>query len=185
MVEPGRQGAINAQKRGLSNIINSTIEDADFQKSSIPVICVFDVIEHIKNDVQFIIKLKEVLVENGKLLITVPAYNFLWSFEDDHAGHYRRYRLKELCDILIKLGFNIKYSTYIFSILPIPIYLFRTLPGKFKKQYNIDNSSSQHNQRKGIISSLLDKIWEEELSLIKCKKKIPFGGSCLIAAEKR
>lgn len=185
MVEPGRQGAINAQKRGLSNIINSTIEDADFQKSSIPVICVFDVIEHIKNDVQFIIKLKDILIENGKLFITVPAYNFLWSYEDEHAGHFRRYRLKELCNRLIQLGFNIEYATYIFSILPIPIYLFRTLPGKFYKHYNINNSESQHNQKKGIISKLLDKIWEKELSLIKCKKKIPFGGSCLIVAEKR
>ena len=69
--------------------------------------------------------------------------------------------------------------------LPIPIYLFRTLPGKFKKHYNTNNSESQHNQKKGIISILLDKIWEKELSLIKRKKKIPFGGSCLIAAEKR
>ena len=185
LVEPGRKGVINAQNRGVSNIICSTLKDANFKNNSIPVICVFDVIEHIKNDKQFMIMLKEILVENGKLLITVPAYNFLWSFEDDHADHFRRYRLKELCNRLIKLGFNIEYSTYIFSILPIPIYFFRTLPSKFKKHHNINNSELQHNQRKGIISSLLDRIWEKELSLIKSKKKIPFGGSCLIVAEKR
>ena len=185
LVEPGRKGVINAQNRGVSNIICSTLKDANFKNNSIPVICVFDVIEHIKNDKQFMIMLKEILVENGKLLITVPAYNFLWSFEDDHADHFRRYRLKELCNRLIKLGFNIEYSTYIFSILPILIYFFRTLPNKFKKHHNINNSELQHNQRKGIISSLLDRIWEKELSLIKSKKKIPFGGSCLIVAEKR
>lgn len=185
LVEPGRKGVINAQNRGVSNIICSTLKDANFKNNSIPVICVFDVIEHIKNDKQFMIMLKEILVENGKLLITVPAYNFLWSFEDDHADHFRRYRLKELCNRLIKLGFNIEYSTYIFSILPILIYFFRTLPSKFKKHHNINNSELQHNQRKGIISSLLDRIWEKELSLIKSKKKIPFGGSCLIVAEKR
>src|SRR5271170_4405432 len=54
VVEPGSVGAINARKRGLENVICATLEDADFRAHSLPAAGLFDVLEHIDGDGQFL-----------------------------------------------------------------------------------------------------------------------------------
>ena len=48
-------------------------------------------IEHIKNDDEVIEFLSKVLKNDGNILITVPAYNFLYTERDKILGHFRRY----------------------------------------------------------------------------------------------
>ena len=50
-----------------------------------------DVIEHIENDVEELDRACNLLSESGKLIIIVPAFNFLFSDFDRDVGHYRRY----------------------------------------------------------------------------------------------
>jgi 2-polyprenyl-3-methyl-5-hydroxy-6-metoxy-1,4-benzoquinol methylase len=187
LVEPGLQGAKNAKKRNIKNIVCSTLEDAQFEKSSLASIGMFDVIEHIEDDVKFLKNVHEYLEEEGNIYITVPAFNFLWSNEDDIAGHYRRYSLSQLEKIITKCGFTIVFSTYIFSILPLPVFLFRSIPSRLglsKNSNKIDKYKREHSSNRGFFSSILDSIWNWELKRIKNSKKIPFGGSCFIVAKK-
>jgi len=95
VIEPGLQGAMNAHRKGLNPVICSSLEDAGFKTHLIPAVGLFDILEHIEDDIGFLTTIKTLLVPNGKLYITVPAYNFLRSVEDNYAGHYRRYTLKE------------------------------------------------------------------------------------------
>jgi hypothetical protein len=71
----------------------------------------YDVLEHISNDSDFLSEISNRLEVNGTLTITVPAYNFLWSTEDEYAGHFRRYKLKELTAKLISNRFEIVFSS--------------------------------------------------------------------------
>lgn len=187
LLEPGLSGCINAKERGLNNIICGTLESANFPEASIQSIGLFDVLEHIEEDHSFLTKVHFSLKQNGVLFLTVPAFKFLWSEEDDFAKHFRRYTLSELEEKLKKLGFSIKYSTYIFSVIPFPVFLFRTFPyllGFKKRQLNMKQHSNDHRERNGILSRLLDKIWKFEVNYVKRGIKIPFGGSCFIVAEK-
>src|SRR5271168_1425904 len=61
VVEPGRVGAVNARKRGL-NVVCSTLENADFRSHSLPAAGLFDVLEHIADDEQFLRYLRGRLV---------------------------------------------------------------------------------------------------------------------------
>lgn len=188
LVEPGAEGCFNAKKRKLETIICSTLEDASFIENAIPAIGLFDVVEHIEHDVNFLKTIYNLLKKDGYVLITVPAFKTLWSHDDDDAGHFRRYTLKELESKLQSIGFTITYSTYIFSILIAAVYLFRTIPSKFKKNnqpIDYNKHKEEHSNKKGLMSKLLDKIWNYELNQIKNKKKIPFGGSCFIVAQKK
>lgn len=187
LIEPGLEGALNAKKRGLKNIICSTLEDAGIKPNTCKAIGLFDVVEHIEDDKKFLNSINHILSDNGFVYITVPAYNLLWSKEDDDAGHFKRYTIKQICSTLKASGFEIEYSTYIFSILPIPILLFRTIPSfirQNKKSTNLDKNKKEHSPRKGLFASILDKIWIKEISFISRKKKILFGGSCLVIAKK-
>ncbi len=187
LVEPGFGGCLNAKKRNIKTIVCSTLENASFKKNTIEAIGLFDVVEHIEKDNEFLASIHSFLKEDGHVYITVPAFNFLWSNEDTDAGHYRRYTLKSLEEKLIDKGFTIVQSTYIFSILPVAVFLFRTLPSKLgmnKNSDNINKHEEEHSQKKGVFRVIMSKIWEWELRKIKAGKKICVGGSCFVVAKK-
>jgi 2-polyprenyl-3-methyl-5-hydroxy-6-metoxy-1,4-benzoquinol methylase len=187
LVEPGKAGAVNARKRGIHNVICSTLEDAHFKNESMDSAGLFDVVEHIENDQEFLKQIYTYIKKDGCIYITVPAFNFLWSNEDKDAGHFRRYKLKEIEATLQQAGFAIEYSTYIFSILPLPVFLFRTLPSKLglnKRSQDIQKHKKEHKAGNGIINSILSKIWKWELSQIEHSKKMSIGGSCFVIGRK-
>jgi len=187
LVEPGVQGCLNAKKRNLQNIVCSTFENASFKKNTIPAIGLFDVVEHIENDIAFLKSAHDYLQQNGFIFITVPAYQTLWSNEDADAGHFRRYTTKQLENKLKAIGFTIEYSTYIFSVLPFAVFLFRTIPSKFglnKNSNDFNKHKNEHQKKSGITDKILNCFWASELNKIRQGKGIPFGGSCFVVARK-
>lgn len=186
LLEPGIQGCMNAKERGVENVICSTLEDAAFKKESIASIGLFDVIEHIKDDRSFIKSIYSYLQPNGMLIISVPAYKMLWSDEDDEAGHYRRYTVGSIKNLLVNNEFDVLYSSYFFSFLVMPLFLIRTIPSLFKiRKKSKTKVQNEHTQNKGIIGKIMDSIWEWEIKRIANQKSIPFGTSCLIVAKKK
>jgi SAM-dependent methyltransferase len=187
LVEPGIQGCLNAKKRGLTNIICSDFDNAGLIAGTIPFIGLFDVIEHIENDDAFLSQINLKLTGGGGVVITVPAYRFLWSKEDSDAGHFRRYTLSGLSKKFNKLGFDVIYSTYIFMFLCLPILFFRTIPSLLGlAKAGTEKSRKEHTiNKKGIVCRILNRLLAYEIRRIEKTKKIPFGGSCLILAKKR
>ena len=89
------------KSRNSAKLINKNIEPGSLpddikltEKASL--ICMLDVLEHIEEDIKSLQKINELLFDGGKLLITVPAYNFLWNNHDEQCHHKRRYTRKEL-----------------------------------------------------------------------------------------
>jgi len=183
LVEPGETGCLNATKRHVDNIICSKLEDTGFAPGTMPAIGVFDVVEHIEDDQAFLKTINEYLQPDGLMCITVPSYKLLWSKYDEYGGHFHRYTIASLSAKLKKAGFEILYSTYIFSLLPLPIFLMRAIPsrlGLIKDAAVVADEATAHNSGPG----MLDKVWAWELNRIKANKRISFGGSCLIMARK-
>lgn len=190
LLEPGIQGCFNAKKRNLKNVVCSTLENASINQNTIPAIGLFDVVEHIEDDFAFLKTVNDFLKQDGLVFITVPAYKTLWSNDDVVAGHFRRYTLKRLENVLKRAGFSIEYSTYIFSILPIPVYFFRALPSKLNKiikntdSKDLSKYKTEHENKEGFIGKFLSRIWNLELGRVRNDKKIAFGGSCFVVAKK-
>ena len=186
LVEPGPAGAMNAKKRGVPHVICATTHTAKFKPGTIPAIGVFDVVEHIEDDIGFLNHLWELLIPGGMLYLTVPAYQLLWSQEDVEGGHFRRYTLSNLKKKILHSGFDISYSSYIFSYLPLFVFLLRTLPYKLNllKSSASDRIKQDHSSPEGIGSKILNLFHNWELKKIRIRKKIPLGGSCMIAAKK-
>jgi 2-polyprenyl-3-methyl-5-hydroxy-6-metoxy-1,4-benzoquinol methylase len=116
LVEPGLASCINGLKRGLKHIINSKIDDTHYNPGSILNIGIFDVLEHIENQREFLVILLRNLSPDGRLFITLPAYQCLWLEEGNYAGHFRRYRIKEWDIFLNDIRFELLYETYFYSI---------------------------------------------------------------------
>jgi SAM-dependent methyltransferase len=186
LVEPGPNGAINAKKRGLPHVICATTHTAKFKPETLTAIGVFDVVEHIEDDVGFLNHLWELLIPGGMLYLTVPAYQSLWSQEDVDGGHFRRYNLSNLICMMGKSGFKASYSSYIFAYLPLVVFFLRTIPYKLNLVRSSSSSSikEDHSSPKGIGSIILNYLHKWELNKIRGIKRIPLGGSCMIAARK-
>ncbi len=178
------------RERGVENIICSTFEDAQFRANSLPSAGLFDVLEHIERDAGFIRSLYETLQPKGRVYLTVPAHNFLWSKEDSESNHFRRYNLKEISRIFSNAGFKVEYGTYFFSVLTAPIFLARTLPSKFGIYKTdaaacADKADKNIKQKKFVADTRIFDIplnWEKKR--ISEKKSIPAGASCLVVARK-
>ena len=90
-------------------------------KNKFDLIILADVLEHLKNDKKELKRLSKNLNKNGHILITVPAYKFLFSIKDKILGHYRRYNKNQISNLF--KNFNTIRLTYFNFFLFIPISL--------------------------------------------------------------
>jgi len=187
LLEPGSVGTRNAKKRGLKNVICATTDAAKLKQHSLPAVGLFDVIEHIEDDLAFLQSIRNLMTKGGRLYATVPSYSFLWSEEDVFAGHFRRYDLEDISKVLESAGFQVEFSSYIFRFLPIPIFLFRTLPYKMglsKAESNAKNASRDHAGKDGAMAKILNSILHREIENLDNMRTMRFGGSCLLVAKR-
>lgn len=188
LIEPGRAGAEAAKTRGLHSVVCATLEAARFADNSLPAAGMFDVLEHIEQHRQFLAELHRVTAMNGRLYLTVPAYEWLWSDADDYAGHFRRYTFETLSDDLAAAGFEIEYQTYLFASLMAPVFLMRTLPYKLTKRtadsYKDRQPWKEQHNSSGLLSRMLQSVLAQELSWIQAGNTLPVGSSILVVAKK-
>jgi 2-polyprenyl-3-methyl-5-hydroxy-6-metoxy-1,4-benzoquinol methylase len=186
LVEPGAQGSRNAKARGLNVVIQSTLEDCQFRDQSIPAFGMFDVLEHIENESEYLKRLHGLLLPKGYLYVTVPAYDFLWSNDDDYAQHYRRYRVRTLTKGLESAGFTVRYCSYFFCVLVPAVFVLRSIPSRLWIRHSIDLASKQqeHAVRTGIGGFLLEHSLAYELRRIEKRGYLPMGSSCVAVAQK-
>jgi len=111
-------------KRGYKNVFNSR-NIALSEKNRFDLISLFDVVEHIENDKDLIGSLYKFLSKDGQVVITVPAYQWLWSNHDTEHNHYRRYTKRSITSLLKGAGFEIEYSSYWNTLLFLPAALVR------------------------------------------------------------
>ncbi len=83
-----------------------------FKVGSFDLIVATDVLEHIKNDKEALKEWRRVLKPGGTLLLTVPAYPWLWSTHDENLHHFRRYTISTLHRLLNQSAFKIRKRSY-------------------------------------------------------------------------
>lgn len=187
LLEPGPFGARQAKQRGIKTVIQSTLENAGFTRNSLPSAGLFDVLEHIQTDVEFLQTIHRHLQPSGLLYLTVPAYEFLWSKDDTYAGHFRRYTTRSLSARLEEAGFKMIFCSYLFSFLVPPIFLLRSIPSRFgfRKPVTSATTEREHSMSAGLAGTILRKCLDVELNRIRTGRRIPFGSSCIAVAMKQ
>jgi SAM-dependent methyltransferase len=185
LVEPGEAGAANAHGRGLPDVVCATAETAGFKPSALPAIGLFDVIEHIEDDLAFARSMSALLAPGGRLYLTVPAYGWLWSHEDVTAGHFRRHTRRTICALLEAAGLNVEYASYFFRWLPLPILLMRALPYRLGLASGaIDGARMQREHSAGGAAGLADRLLAGEVATIAAGASFAFGASVLVGARR-
>jgi len=165
------------RRRGLSNLIGpekGLDPDARFD-----LITLLDVVEHVDDDAALLRSLKAHLSPNGKIIMTAPAYKFLWGGEDYISAHKRRYVRKQLVRAAEAAGLRVLRVSYFNTLLLIPTFLYIRLkalidPESMKKTYiwNVPEP----------LNTVLFGIFSIELHLLKLFD-LPAGVSIFCVAE--
>ena len=140
---------------------------------NLDLILLFDVLEHIENDTNALRNMHNALKIGGNLILTVPAYQFMFSKHDKDHGHIRRYTLKQIKKKLLHVGFEINRISYFNSILFPLIFIYRFL---FPEKNSLGLPPK-------FINNILYRLFLSEKLLLNLLN-IPFGLSILSIAKK-
>lgn len=138
-----------------------------YSKDSFDVIVAFDVLEHIDDDSAVVKEMYRVLKPGGFIVVTVPAYQMLFSAHDKALGHVRRYN-KKMLRALFADAEEKKMGYWFFTLFPLVAL------GRFinkNKNPKVDSSFSLPSW----INNVLRFITKSEASCIKKGGMFPFG----------
>ncbi|MBU4380848.1 class I SAM-dependent methyltransferase [Candidatus Parcubacteria bacterium] len=116
--------AINlCKKRGINNVTVMDGTKTLYKDGEFDTIIASDILEHLKDEDSALSEWYRLLKPNGKLILSVPALNSLWSGHDEINGHYRRYNKSSLIKRLEKAQFKLHKISYWNFTLFFPIYV--------------------------------------------------------------
>ena len=95
-------------------------DDNPFHDRTFDLICFFDCLEHIADDVGALRGMHALLAAGGSIVVTVPAYQWLWSAHDEFLHHRRRYDRASLTRCAQESGYRVERITY-FNTLLFPL----------------------------------------------------------------
>lgn len=119
------------RQRGLRNIVQCTLDAYPHPEERFDLITLLDVIEHVDDDQGLLRNALALLRPSGRLLVTVPAYQFLWSRHDEVNHHKRRYTASRLVSVLRNAGFTVQRTTYLNTFL-FPLAAAERIAGRLR-----------------------------------------------------
>lgn len=183
--EFGRICAIDIDENALKLIPTDLVAEkryADacnlpYEENAFDLVVALDVIEHIQDDKKAVSEILRVLKPGGKFIMTVPAFNILFSAHDKALNHCRRYNRKSLNDILF--DFANKKCGYWFFFLFLPAAFFRLLTKNKKSE------PSTKNKFPGVLNFAFYLILKLECLFIRMGMVFPFGLTLYAVAQKK
>jgi len=147
-----------------------------FAGEKFDLICCFDVLEHIDDDIGTLVAIKGLLADHGRVLITVPAYPWLSSAHDEFMHHRRRYLSEELRGKIAAAALRLERMSY-YNTLLFPLAAAVRLKGRLWKSTAVHGRSIPAAP----VNGLLAQVFSAERYLLG-KFDLPYGVSLVAVA---
>lgn len=145
------------------------------------VLCL-DILEHLNDDVGSIKESLRVLKEGGYLIITIPAFQFIWSSHDIINRHKRRYNRESLSSITEGNSISLEFFSYWNFFLFVPAVILKII--KRTKDGDRNKLASDFKKVPSAINILFSKILKLENKIIESNGSFPFGTSIVAVLKK-
>ena len=150
------------------------------------IVGMFDVLEHLEDDLGVLRALRALLTPRGKLLLTVPAGRSLWSYFDEASRHVRRYELGELEAKLIATGYEVDFVSPYMGILQPLLWAGRRLAAGGRNPESDPETTRRLFDRELAVNPVAGKGLELVLRLerpwLLRGRRLPIGSSLLAIA---
>lgn len=153
-------------------------EDLDRLEQRFDLVCLFDVLEHIAQDLEALSRLRTLLKPGGRLLLTVPAYQWMWGPHDEHFHHVRRYGKRELLRTCEAAGFAVACACH-FNTLLFPL----AMAERMREKWTGRRGTASHTPAPAV-NAVLTRIFAAERFILS-RIRPPFGLSLLLVAGAR
>lgn len=153
-------------------------EPVPFDDGRFDLVCLLDVLEHIGDDGEALSRAARLLCPSGRLLVTVPAYAWLWSAHDDAHHHCRRYTAKMLHQRAQEANLVVEKLGY-FNTLLFPVIAAARIIGKLSGR----GGGSDAAMPPPLLNRLLTGIFSFERHIVS-RVTFPFGTSILAVLSK-
>lgn len=172
--------AVLARARGVCEVVRAGLPGGmPFVAGRFDLITLLDVLEHIDDDAASLRTLAGLLAPGGHLLITVPAFPFLWGPHDEAHHHKRRYRASGLRQTVEGAGLKLAWQSYYNSGLFPAVAAVRLL----RKLLPVGGAGSELALPPAPINALLEGLFAAERHLLG-RVRLPFGVSLIAVARK-
>ncbi|MFM7357416.1 MAG: methyltransferase domain-containing protein [Sediminibacterium sp.] len=170
-------------------IEQGSILELPFDANQYDLVAALDVVEHVEDHQLAVQELWRVCNPGGHIVITVPAYAFLWSEHDVINHHFRRYTINELTALFQDLPGKMIYKTYYNTFLFVPIAAYRLLMNGWKKWLGKSLQSAvkydyEVLETGGWLNNILYGIFHLDYYLLKAGIRFPAGVSIMIFFQK-
>jgi len=175
-----------AQKRSAARLVQGDVRNYPFGKQ-FDLIGMFDVLEHVPEELETLCALREALTPNGKLILTVPAHQYLWSYFDEAAHHCRRYAPAEIRARLSGAGFQVEFmSQFMACTFPI-VWFWRKVSGSRQPggSGNARELAAREFRVVPLINGVLTILLKLEGLWLSGGHKLPIGTSLIVVARKQ
>ena len=177
-VDISEQAVDFCRERGLDSVKLGAVEELPYESGSFELVTALDVIEHLDDDVAGLREIRRVLGDDGRVLVFVPAFMFLWGVQDDVSNHRRRYTLPSLLKAVEAAGFSVEWSSYANISFFLPVLAVRSvmrwLGLRADTEYGINIS---------LMNGPFSSLFAAE-RFILTRGKIPFGVSAVCIARR-
>jgi SAM-dependent methyltransferase len=177
-----------AQARGLP-VSQGSGSELPFPAATFDLVALLDTVEHIPDELGVLAECSRVLKPGGKLIVTVPAFMWLWSYNDEINAHQRRYTEPELRQKLELCGLRVTRASY------NNFFLFPAIAGiRILRPYNpglksphldgeLDGYQVDMEPIPEPANTVLHGVGRLEAEIL-ARGHLPFGTSVIALAEK-
>ena len=171
-----------ARSRGREDVSHvPSGQPLPFAQGTFGLVTALDVLEHIDDDVAAVRDLHRVAQPGALLLVTVPAFAFLWGDQDEISHHFRRYAPAQLQAVLEEGGFTVEhvscFNSALFPVVAAVRMIRRLLRGSRTDRTDFDLGPAWANRP-------LTWLLGAEAGLV-VRRRVPFGVSVLALARAR
>ncbi|MDX6726540.1 MAG: hypothetical protein QOK49_1345 [Baekduia sp.] len=163
-----------ARRRGHDDVRVARVEELPFADATFDVVTCLDVVEHTPDDRATLAELRRVTRPGGLMVVTVPAYQALWSWHDEVNLHFRRYDSASLGAAAREAGWDLVGDTHFNSLLLGPAAAVRVLQRRRR-----GHAQSDLDLTPGRLNGMLELPLRLESGLLGAGTRLPAGLSLL------
>jgi len=167
-----------AVERTGTGIVEGSVLSLPFPTASFDAIVSCDVICQVPSPAVAVREFYRCLRLGGLMVLTMPAYQWLYSYHDREVANLKRYTRDEVSQLLREAGFEILSSTY-WNTLPFPLAVL-----KRKLLPSPSSTASDVKAFPGPVEAFFNGLMAIEHGWISLGGRLPFGTSVLTVARK-